>query len=83
MPESIRLRKNKIGINAPMEEWFNGPMSQFIMDAVNSQSFLQSDIWNGPVLNKYATSLTRQQDWTQAKCNSFWPYINAWILISK
>jgi len=82
MPEDIRLRKNKIGINAPMEEWFNGPMSTFIKDAVNSKSFLESDIWNGPLLRDYALQMTQQGKWTQGDCNSFWPYLNAWILLN-
>lgn len=80
MPESIRLRKNKIGVNAPMEEWFNGPMNKFVLDAVHTKSFLHSDIWNGPLLRDYAIEKCLHKKWTQKECNSFWPYLNAWIL---
>lgn len=80
LPESIRLRKNKIGINAPMVEWFNGPMSGFISDAVSSQSFLKSDVWNGPLLRSRIEKLCKEKSWNQAVCNDLWPFINAWIL---
>ena len=81
MPENIRLRKNKISINAPMEEWFNGILSTFILDSVNSRSFIESDIWNGKLLSEYATNMTMGKKWTKAECNTFWPYLNAWILL--
>ncbi len=82
LPENIRTRKYKIGINAPMPEWFNGPMSTFIADAVQSGTFLQSSIWNGPILRDYALKLIKDKSWTQRDCDSFWPYLNAWILMN-
>ncbi|OSZ82177.1 asparagine synthase (glutamine-hydrolyzing) [Chitinophagaceae bacterium IBVUCB1] len=83
MPEPIRNRKHKIGINAPMTEWFNGVLSSFIADAVSSKSFLESDIWNGPLLRDHALKLTKEKAWMHEQCNSFWPYINAWLLSNK
>jgi asparagine synthase (glutamine-hydrolysing) len=80
MPETVRLRKPKIGINAPMEEWFNDSMSSFILDAVNSPTFLQSHIWNGPLLRDHLTRLTKEKKWTHSDSVFFWPYLNAWIL---
>jgi len=82
LPESIRNRKYKIGINAPMVEWFNGPMSSFILDVVQSSSFLQSPIWNGPLLKDIVLKLTKEKKWTQRDCDNFWPYLNAWILMN-
>jgi len=82
LPENIRTRKYKLGINAPMIEWFNGPMSAFIIDAVQSASFMQSSIWNGPLLKDIALKLTTGKKWTQRDCDNFWPYLNAWILMN-
>lgn len=81
MPENIRTRKYKIGINAPMVEWFNHELSSFIKDAVSSRSFLESGVWNGPLLKEHALKLTNEKKWTQNDCNVFWPYLNAWILM--
>jgi asparagine synthase (glutamine-hydrolysing) len=80
LPESIRLRKNKIGINAPMIEWFNGPMSTFLKDVVNSKTFLSSEIWNGPLLRSKVEKHCVEKSWDQSSCNAVWPFINAWIL---
>jgi asparagine synthase (glutamine-hydrolysing) len=80
MPDSIRLRTHKIGVNAPMEEWFKGPMKSFILDIIHSDSFLKSSIWNGPVIAREIQRLSDQNAWTQGDCNTIWPYLNAWIL---
>lgn len=83
MPEDIRNRKYKIGINAPMVEWFNDSLNSFITDAVSSRSFVESDVWNGPLLKDHALKLTKEKAWTQGDCNTFWPYLNAWLLMHK
>lgn len=82
MPDSIRLRKNKIGINAPLDEWFNGAMTGFLLDAVNTHSFLKSDIWNGPLIRDFVEKMTRERKWTQKDAMNVWPYLNAWILMN-
>lgn len=82
LPDTVRLRKSKIGINAPLEEWLNGPMAPFVLDIVNSQSFLQSAIWNGHVIREHVESLTKAGTWTQKEAMKIWPYLNAWILMN-
>lgn len=82
IPENIRLRKNKIGVNAPMAEWFNHDLSSFVLDIVNSQSFLTSEIWNGPVLRQKLEELTKTKTWRQKDGVDYWPYLNAWILMN-
>jgi len=81
IPEGIRTRKDKIGINAPTAEWFNHPMNAFLMDAVHSRSFMKSDIWNGQLLCKEIEDLCHKKTWTLDTSNIYWPYINAWILM--
>lgn len=81
MPENIRTRKIKIGLNAPMIEWFSGVLSEFIMDEVNSQAFLSSNIWNGPAIRDFAEAKVKNKSWNWDDCVSFWPYLNAHILM--
>lgn len=80
MPDSIRLRKNKIGINAPVKEWFNNEMSHLILDIISSSSFVKSNIWNGVYLRKFAEEKTRSKTWTHTDAMRFWPILNAWML---
>ncbi len=81
MPEIIRNRKLKIGLGSPMVEWFNGPMSEFLQDEINSLEFQQSTIFEGKKLSEWALSKAKNKRWSDVDCSLFWPYLNAHILI--
>lgn len=81
MPEEIRKRKTKIGLNAPMIEWFTGPMKELIMDSVSSQTFQSSSLWNGKKLKKVTERHMKERSWSWVLCSRLWPYINAVILM--
>lgn len=54
LPEQVRTRKIKIGFATPLEDWLAaGSLSSFIQDTVNSKSFLESEISNGPVICRH------------------------------
>jgi asparagine synthase (glutamine-hydrolysing) len=80
LPDSIRLNRVKTGWNAPMVDWFNGPLQTLILDTVNSKSFLQSSVWDGRLIQKFALENCNNQSWTWAKCCRFWPFLNAHLL---
>ncbi len=82
MPETIRTRKLKIGLNAPMNDWFNNELSEMISDEVNSKQFIESTIWNGKKIAQFASEKTKSKAWTYENSAKFWPYLNA-HLISK
>jgi len=48
LPEEIRLRKSKIGFASPLNQWIATSLKEYILDIVQSQSFRESSIWNGP-----------------------------------
>jgi Asparagine synthase (glutamine-hydrolyzing) len=81
MPENIRTRKSKIGLNAPMIEWFSHELKEFILKEVNSKEFLDSDIWNGPVIRDFVQQKMDAHSWTWDDCTRFWPYLNAHLLM--
>ena len=39
MPEQIRLRRSKIGWNAPLHEWFKGPLKDEIENLIKDEEF--------------------------------------------
>jgi asparagine synthase (glutamine-hydrolysing) len=81
IPETIRARKWKVGFNAPMNEWFSGELSEFIRDEINSSAFIQSDVWNGKKVRRFAEKKIKEKSWTWDACISFWPILNAHLLI--
>jgi asparagine synthase (glutamine-hydrolysing) len=82
LPEPIRTRKWKVGFNAPMTEWFSGELKEFIQDEISATSFLQSDIWNGKKVKLFAEKRMQNSSWSWNDCISFWPILNAHLLIS-
>lgn len=82
IPETIRARKWKVGFNAPMEEWFSGELKEFILDEVNSSVFMHTDVWNGNAVRQFAEKKIREKSWTHDDCITFWPVLNAHLLIS-
>lgn len=81
MPEAVRLRKLKIGLNAPMYDWYNYKLNQIILDEVNSSDFLNSPYWNGKEIAAFATQKTKTKTWQDSQeCMVFWRHFNTHLL---
>lgn len=46
MPKDVTYRKTKIGFNAPMVDWFQGPMQPFFTQAITDESFFACNLIN-------------------------------------
>jgi len=79
LPESIRLRKSKIGFASPMIEWYKNALKSFVLDSVNSREFLESEIWNGSVIRGFVEDCYRKEDYQSAVKS--WKYIQTMILM--
>jgi asparagine synthase (glutamine-hydrolysing) len=64
MPESIRLRRAKIGFNSPMIEWFNGGMAPLIHKVVNHRLWIESPYWDGKQSREEILLKTKNKAWT-------------------
>lgn len=82
MPESIRTRKSKIGLNAPLADWFNGSLAEFLLDTVNSVDFVTSHYWDGLKIKELVEKNTKHRLWNQDNCYEVWQVINAYTLIT-
>tara|TARA_B100000315_G_scaffold226244_1_gene233041 strand:+ start:267 stop:2237 length:1971 start_codon:yes stop_codon:yes gene_type:complete len=80
LPEEIRVRKSKIGFASPMNEWYRHALKPFVLDSVNSQEFLESSIWNGPVIRDFVEDSFKKEDYRNAQKG--WKYIQAMHLMS-
>lgn len=82
MSEAIRTRKSKIGLNAPLADWFNGPLAKFLLDNVSSVDFINSPYWNGSEIRGLVERNTKEKLWDEHNCYAIWQLINAHILIT-
>jgi asparagine synthase (glutamine-hydrolysing) len=47
LPEPVRLRRDKLGFNAPIAQWVAGGLWDWLWDLVNEPDFRRSELWNG------------------------------------
>jgi asparagine synthase (glutamine-hydrolysing) len=63
VPDAIRLRRQKIGFNVPMIEWFNGKFSSLIDTVTASHFWMNTPYFNGAVLRENILQRCRDQSW--------------------
>src|SRR3989344_6030757 len=81
--EKVRRRKIKIGLNAPMQEWFGGEMKEWVLREVNSEKFLKSELWDGKKIRGWVREKIRTNSWSLLEAGHFWRVLNAHLLLSR
>ena len=81
LPENVRQRTHKIGMGAPINEWFNAPLNEYILDTVGSQKFLQNNLWDGKKINEYVRMKCKNKSWKPEEAQQFWNILNANIIL--
>ncbi len=76
--DNVRLRTNKIGFTSPTDSWLRGPLATWLHDIISSTSFLQSSVWNGPIIKNYVEDAWKGKH--QQSLEKIWPYVNAHVL---
>jgi len=79
LPQRIRQRKDKKGFASPIESWYQTLLREFVLDEVNSRTFLESEIWNGPNLRDFVTHCYEKNQYQEA--TKSWKYVQASILM--
>ncbi len=82
MPEEIRTRTLKIGIGAPMVEWFNNELKSFIIDEMSSQKFVESPYWNGKEIKASVDRAYAAKSLDKNFCNKTWTFLNANLILN-
>lgn len=54
LPEALRLRRHKVGYNAPVANWLAGGLADWLWDELNDQEFLRSELWDGHAIMSLA-----------------------------
>ena len=79
LPDRVRLERKKIGFNAPIVEWFRGPLKNWILEIMDSEEFQKNDLFDGKkIKNDFVRFLSRKNmGWDKAWI--FWGYVHyAW-----
>ncbi len=74
VPDSTRLNRTKIGFNAPIVEWFLGPLKAVMLDTIRSKGFAECAYFDGPKLSDRFEAWLRNPTWDGAW--AFWPPVH-------
>ncbi|SHH71823.1 asparagine synthase (glutamine-hydrolyzing) [Bradyrhizobium erythrophlei] len=81
MPESIRMGRRKVGLNSPMPEWLNGPLSGWAAALLDRNVPAFSELVDEVRLRKTVDRLTAAKKWDWESVGRIWPYLNAkWMM---
>lgn len=69
MPDLIRERQGKIGFNAPLINWYNSGLAEFLIKIVNHDLFLENDPHQRDALRKEVLEKTLSRSWKKVD----WP----------
>jgi asparagine synthase (glutamine-hydrolysing) len=70
VPESIRLRRQKIGFNAPMIEWFNDGLVPLIENVTRSKFWLDNPFFDGKILGPQIRDRCHAKGWKMSDWNT-------------
>jgi asparagine synthase (glutamine-hydrolysing) len=81
MPESIRMGRRKVGLNSPMPEWLNGPLSGWAAALLDRNVPAFAELVDEVRLRKTFDRLTASKTWDWESVGRIWPYLNAkWMM---
>jgi len=67
LPEPLRVRRDKLGYNAPLAHWLGSGLGDWVWDEVNDPEFVRGAAWNGPALRERVRALrARGGRWSDA-----------------
>ena len=76
LPEVIRTRTDKIGFQNPVADWIkDARIKAFVLDSVNSEGFLKSEVWDGSTLRNLAERSYQNEKYDEMW--TLWKFIQA------
>lgn len=76
LPDSLRLNKTKIGFNAPVVDWFTGPLRSWLLDQASSSSFINSTYFDGKQIKYNFENFVAQSKPSWNEGWRYWPYFH-------
>lgn len=67
LPEPVRLRRAKLGYNAPAARWLDEGLRDWLWNELNDPEFLRSELWDGPGLRAVAARRRSGTPWRHAE----------------
>lgn len=77
LPDKIRTRTPKIGFQAPLYEWMNGALGDWVYERSRESRFLENPVADGPALRDYIARRHAAKDWNGRDARIVWRHVQA------
>ena len=81
VPDEIRLRTYKLGINAPVYNWFNNELKSWVQDTVSTKKFTEMPYFNGKTIQSEILNAYKVGELSPHLCNKLWSYLSAHLIL--
>lgn len=79
VPSEILFNKTKLGFNAPIVDWFKGPLKDFMYKQMSTPTFINSTYFNGVEIKKSFDKFINNPHAQWEEAWKFWPPVHlAW-----
>ncbi|WP_228237527.1 asparagine synthase (glutamine-hydrolyzing) [Allomuricauda sp. M10] len=80
LPKEVTWRKSKVGFSSPIVDWMQNELSDWFMDTVNSNSFLQSGLVTDPhQLKDRITAIVNKENHNFSEAQKCWTELSPYI----
>lgn len=79
IPKDVTYRKTKIGFNAPMANWFKGPLRPFFTEALESKDFNNCNLIDSVSVKKEVTEVMNNPAATFSAAEHAWRQISPYF----
>jgi asparagine synthase (glutamine-hydrolysing) len=70
VPEPLRLRRDKLGFTAPVNDWLGGSLGDWLWEEMNDVAFVRSELWDGHALRSLAAAKRASgAPWTRSEAD--------------
>lgn len=83
LPETVRLRRDKIGFATPLSTWMHDDLGRWLFDLVNEPAFLSSSLWKGAEIRDWVGARRHTHAWTWSDFAAVWVYVNAYLWLRR
>ncbi|NJC26316.1 asparagine synthase (glutamine-hydrolyzing) [Neolewinella antarctica] len=80
LPKKICWAQKKVGLQAPMDDLFNGPLNEFALDLIRSKVLLESPHWDGRQLANDLEEKLRLMKFRQSDGYRIWPVLSTLLI---
>ena len=77
LPEKIRTRTLKIGFQAPLYEWMNGDLGDWVYERSRERRFVENPVADGPALRDYIAQRHAVKGWNGRDARIVWRHVQA------